>query len=141
MEFLEHGKEKAIVSFKNRWKLAQRLGEAGIPTNSKPSISCADSNLGPRAIKSKGLPYWHLDSRLDHVESKIGKPPWWGGEMRWYRNLEPHVNDVPDFFNSKWVGKKASPGQMEWSTDELPALRTHDQTRRSIFSEFGMNVP
>ncbi|GBN78371.1 hypothetical protein AVEN_91980-1 [Araneus ventricosus] len=76
MEFLEHGKEKAIVSLKNRWKLAQRLGEAGNPMKSKPSISCADSNLGPRAIKSKGLPYWDLDSRLDHVESKIGNPPW-----------------------------------------------------------------
>ncbi|GBN45118.1 hypothetical protein AVEN_60927-1, partial [Araneus ventricosus] len=47
MEFLEQGKEKAIVSFKNRWKLAERNDKAGIPTNSKSNISCADSNLGP----------------------------------------------------------------------------------------------
>ncbi|GBM15081.1 hypothetical protein AVEN_150098-1 [Araneus ventricosus] len=48
MEFLEHGKEKAIVSFKNRWKLAWRSGKVGIPTISKSNTSCADSNLGPR---------------------------------------------------------------------------------------------
>ncbi|GBN94426.1 hypothetical protein AVEN_182006-1 [Araneus ventricosus] len=59
MEFLEHGKEKAIVRFKIWWKLAYRNGKSGIPTNSKSNISCADSNLGPQCEgsgTSKDLP-------------------------------------------------------------------------------------
>ncbi|GBN92662.1 hypothetical protein AVEN_150252-1 [Araneus ventricosus] len=59
MEFLEYGKEKAIVSFINRWKLAQRIGKAGIQTNSKSNAPCADSNLEPRCEgsgTSKELP-------------------------------------------------------------------------------------
>ncbi|GBM24466.1 hypothetical protein AVEN_41111-1 [Araneus ventricosus] len=59
MEFLEHGKEKAIVSFKNRRKLAWWNINAGIQTNSKSNTSCADSNLGPGcegSSTSKDLP-------------------------------------------------------------------------------------
>ncbi|GBM31876.1 hypothetical protein AVEN_183283-1 [Araneus ventricosus] len=82
MEFLEHEKEKAIASFKNRWKLAWRLGEAGIPTNSKFNTSCADSNLGLRArvaAHQRVCLDWDLASRLDHVEGSNRKSAVAGG--------------------------------------------------------------
>ncbi|GBN68639.1 hypothetical protein AVEN_136494-1 [Araneus ventricosus] len=72
MEFLEHWEEKAIVSFKNRWKLAQRNGKAGIPTNSKSNTSCADSNFWPRCEgsgASKDLP--RLGPRDEARKSEI----------------------------------------------------------------------
>ncbi|GBO15187.1 hypothetical protein AVEN_72687-1 [Araneus ventricosus] len=59
MEFLKQWKEKAIASFKNRWKLVQRNGNAEIQMISKSQTSCADSNLGPRledSGTSKDLP-------------------------------------------------------------------------------------
>ncbi|GBN30164.1 hypothetical protein AVEN_213965-1 [Araneus ventricosus] len=90
MEFLEHGEEKAIVSFKNRWKLAQRNGKAGIQTNSKSNTSCVDTNLWPRCEgsgTSKDLS--RLGPRDEARKSKIRRV--WGGgtgeiEERW---LEP----------------------------------------------------
>ncbi|GBM15083.1 hypothetical protein AVEN_150100-1 [Araneus ventricosus] len=99
MEFLEHGKEKAIVSFKNRWKLAQRNGKAGIPTNSKSNTSCTDSNLGPRcegSDTSKDLP--RLEPCDEARKSEIHRV--WG-EIGDRRAVAAHfgasVNDVPHF--------------------------------------------
>ncbi|GBM94165.1 hypothetical protein AVEN_165789-1 [Araneus ventricosus] len=72
MEFSEHGKEKAIVNFKNRWKLEQMIRNDGIPTNSKSNTSCADFNLGPRydgSGTSKDLP--RLGPRDEASKSEI----------------------------------------------------------------------
>ncbi|GBL97269.1 hypothetical protein AVEN_84967-1 [Araneus ventricosus] len=59
MEFLEHGKEKAIVKVENLGKLEQIIRNDGIQTNSKSKTSCADYNLRPRCEASgtsKDLP-------------------------------------------------------------------------------------
>ncbi|GBM59633.1 hypothetical protein AVEN_60375-1 [Araneus ventricosus] len=68
IEFLEHGKEKAIVSFKNRWKMAWRNGNPGIQTNSKSSTSCDDSNLEPRLESSDTLK--DLPTLRPHTEGR-----------------------------------------------------------------------
>ncbi|GBM74386.1 hypothetical protein AVEN_161280-1 [Araneus ventricosus] len=78
LEFLEHGKEKAIVIFKKRWKLAQRNGNAGIQTRSKSNTSCADSNLGPRlegSGTSKDLPTLRprIEGRNELEISRVGE--------------------------------------------------------------------
>ncbi|GBO45209.1 hypothetical protein AVEN_234142-1 [Araneus ventricosus] len=62
-------------------------------------------------------------------------------EERWYRILEPQVNDVPDFSDLKKGGKKPILRQMEWSTDGLPDLRQPWTHIRILFrNEFG-NTP
>ncbi|GBN08943.1 hypothetical protein AVEN_11944-1 [Araneus ventricosus] len=76
MEFFEHGKEKAIISFKNRWKLAWRNGNAGIPTNSKSITSSADSNLSfyaRVAAHQRICLDWDLAARLENRKSAV----WW----------------------------------------------------------------
>ncbi|GBM94166.1 hypothetical protein AVEN_165790-1 [Araneus ventricosus] len=52
MEFLEHGKEKAIVKIENLRNLEQPIRNDGIQTNSKSKTSCADSNLRSRCEAS-----------------------------------------------------------------------------------------
>ncbi|GBN60454.1 hypothetical protein AVEN_179710-1 [Araneus ventricosus] len=49
MEILEVGKGKTIAKVENLWKIAKRLGKAGLPTKSNSSTSCSDSKLGPLA--------------------------------------------------------------------------------------------
>ncbi|GBO20988.1 hypothetical protein AVEN_189244-1 [Araneus ventricosus] len=105
MEFLEHGKEIAIVSFKNHWKLAWRNGNAGIQTNSKSNISCADSNLGTRCEgsgKSKDLP-----TLRSHVEGRNGT-----------RNLPTRRKGV-DGFSVKVPGLLADAVPVSPSSDSL----------------------
>ncbi|GBN19591.1 hypothetical protein AVEN_122076-1 [Araneus ventricosus] len=85
MEFLEHGKEKAIVSFKNRRKLAYQNGNAGIQTISKSNTSFSDSNLGPRSKDSgtsKNLP--RLGPRDEARKSEIRRVG--GGEIGGYKS-------------------------------------------------------
>ncbi|GBM42621.1 hypothetical protein AVEN_148948-1 [Araneus ventricosus] len=48
MEFLEYGKEKAIIKVENPSNLEEIIRKDGIRTNSKSKTSCADSNLRPR---------------------------------------------------------------------------------------------
>ncbi|GBM85600.1 hypothetical protein AVEN_38371-1 [Araneus ventricosus] len=93
MEFLEHWKEKATVSFKNQWKLA------GIQTNSKSNSSCVDSNLGPRCEGSglsKDLPT--LRPRVDCRNETLSLPL--RGRGRW---------------------KKLVLGQKEWNRVQMNA--------------------
>ncbi|GBM81017.1 hypothetical protein AVEN_138287-1 [Araneus ventricosus] len=108
MEFSEHGKEKAIVSFKKRWKLAQRNGNAGVQTNSKSNTSCADSNLGPRledSDTSKDRPT--LRPRVEGRNGTRNLSVWEEEGLEWVEfcdfesclktNFGASVNDVPHF--------------------------------------------
>ncbi|GBN04437.1 hypothetical protein AVEN_230457-1 [Araneus ventricosus] len=72
MEFLEHGKEKAIVKVENLRNLEQIIRNYGIQTNSKSETSCVDSNLRPRCEASgtsKDLTRLSLATRLENQKS------------------------------------------------------------------------
>ncbi|GBM67281.1 hypothetical protein AVEN_201213-1 [Araneus ventricosus] len=78
MEFLEQGKEKAIVKVENLWNLEEMILSGGIPTNSKSKTSCADSNLRPRCEASgtsKGLPTLepHIEARKSEIRRVRGE--------------------------------------------------------------------
>ncbi|GBM76110.1 hypothetical protein AVEN_18944-1 [Araneus ventricosus] len=92
MEFLEHGKEKAIVSFKNRWELAklefQRTQNSPIP------IWDLDARV---AAHQRICLDWGLVMLLENQKSAV-----WGRRNRGDRkavvaHIGASVNDVPHF--------------------------------------------
>ncbi|GBM71096.1 hypothetical protein AVEN_132211-1 [Araneus ventricosus] len=78
MEFLEHGKEKAIVKGEKQYNLEQMIRSDGIQTNSKSTTSYADSNLRPRREASrKTIDLPRLGPRDEARKSEIAE--WAGG--------------------------------------------------------------
>ncbi|GBO27801.1 hypothetical protein AVEN_123475-1 [Araneus ventricosus] len=117
---LEHGKEKAIISFKNLWKLAQRNGKAGIPTISKSHTSCADFNLGSGCEgsgTSKDLPTLRPRVEGENETQNLQRR---GKGCVEFCDFEPclkinfgvSVNGVPHF-STRMDGEKPVLGQME----------------------------
>ncbi|GBM48817.1 hypothetical protein AVEN_114720-1 [Araneus ventricosus] len=93
MAFLEHGKKKAIVSFKNRWKLAQRNGNDGIqnPTLFAPIPIWG---LDARVVAHESICLdWNLATRLENRKSAVWGRRNRGIEERRQRILEPPTND------------------------------------------------
>ncbi|GBL94290.1 hypothetical protein AVEN_16810-1 [Araneus ventricosus] len=107
MEFLEHGKEKAIVKIENLKNLEQKIRNDGIQTNSKSKTSCADSNLRTRCEASgTSRDLTRLRPRDEARKSEIRRV---GGGMGDRRATVAHfgayVNDVCNF-SIKMGGKK-----------------------------------
>ncbi|GBM63888.1 hypothetical protein AVEN_249975-1 [Araneus ventricosus] len=98
MEFLEHGKEKAIVKVENLGNLEQMIRNDGIQANSKSKTSTSDSNLRPRCEASgisKDLTRLrpHNQARKSEIR-RVGR-----GRNGWDRratvaHFEAYVNDM-----------------------------------------------
>ncbi|GBM40884.1 hypothetical protein AVEN_14805-1 [Araneus ventricosus] len=122
MEFLEHGKEKAIVSFKNRRKLAKlEFQRTQNPTLQAP-IPIWDLETRVAAHQSICRD-WDLATRLENRKSAV----WGRRNRRGSKSSGSALWSLREwralFFDlNGWKKTSLGTNGMEWSTDECPDL-------------------